>query len=213
VLHGKGLAVVVLAYNMYLECCKGKLNPEWKIEKPPDFWHFREKLSEQMLDYKPAHRIYPGDQNMRVSTQQSSKHCPGSHQTRPTRGPGCPAHILNPAVATPVGRVTKEYFVIQSRQCATNGNPPHLQLCGDFTHLQTHINSAGMAIKHPKVCHVCGEPAYSKCGLCDITLHYFSKSGANAGAECQQLLIKENKIGCFHQMRQSEAMQRTFVPE
>jgi hypothetical protein len=47
VLHGKGLAVVV-AYDMNLECCEGKLNPEWKIEKPLDFWHdFREKLSEQ----------------------------------------------------------------------------------------------------------------------------------------------------------------------
>jgi hypothetical protein len=67
---GKGLAVVVVAYNMYLlERCKGKLNPEWKIEKPLDFWHFREKLSEQMLEYKPAHCVHPGDQNMRVSTQ------------------------------------------------------------------------------------------------------------------------------------------------
>jgi hypothetical protein len=39
-------------------------------------------------------------------------------------------------------------------------------------------------IKRPHVCHVCGEPAYSKCGLCDVTLHYFSKRGAHAGAEC-----------------------------
>jgi hypothetical protein len=36
-----------------LECCKGKLNAEWKIEKPLIFWHFREKLSD--LGYKPAH--------------------------------------------------------------------------------------------------------------------------------------------------------------
>jgi hypothetical protein len=58
---------------MYLECCKGKLNAEWKIEKPLDFWHFREKLSEQMLGYNPANRVYPGDQNMRVSTKQSTR--------------------------------------------------------------------------------------------------------------------------------------------
>jgi hypothetical protein len=45
VLHGKALAVVV-AYNMYLECCEGKLNAEWKIEKPFSFWRFREKLLE-----------------------------------------------------------------------------------------------------------------------------------------------------------------------
>ena len=43
VLHGKGLAVVV-AFDMYLECCEGKINLEWKIEKPLDFWHFRERL-------------------------------------------------------------------------------------------------------------------------------------------------------------------------
>jgi hypothetical protein len=39
---------------MCLECCEGKLNAEWKIEKPLNFWQFREKLSEQMLEYKPA---------------------------------------------------------------------------------------------------------------------------------------------------------------
>ena len=40
------------------------------------------------------------------------------------------------------------------------------------------------AIKHPHMCHVCGKPAYSKCGLCDVTLHYFLKRGAHAWAEC-----------------------------
>jgi hypothetical protein len=57
---------------MYLECCEGKLNAEWKIEKPMSFWRFREKLSEQMLAYNPINRLYPGDQNMRVSTQQKA---------------------------------------------------------------------------------------------------------------------------------------------
>jgi hypothetical protein len=99
-----------------------------------------------------------------------------------------------------VGRVTKEQFVIQSRRRATTGNPPHSRLCGDLTHLQTHINSAVTAIKHPKVCHVCcGEPAYSKCGLCDVTLHYFSKRGANAGAECYILYHSDAFFGLAKQ--------------
>jgi hypothetical protein len=71
-IHGKALAVVV-AYDMYLECAKGDLDPAWKIEKPMDFWPFREKLSEQMLQYKPTRRKYPGDGNMRAATQQSQR--------------------------------------------------------------------------------------------------------------------------------------------
>ncbi len=62
-IHGKALAVVV-AYDMYLECSEGELEPAWKVEKPMDFWSFREKLSEQMLQYKPTRRKYPGDANM-----------------------------------------------------------------------------------------------------------------------------------------------------
>ena len=38
-IHGKSLAVVV-AYEMYLECCEGKLNAKWIFESPASFWHF-----------------------------------------------------------------------------------------------------------------------------------------------------------------------------
>jgi hypothetical protein len=57
VLHAKGLAVVVV-FDMCLECYEGELNAEWKIEKLLDFWHFREKLSEQMLDCEPANQFF-----------------------------------------------------------------------------------------------------------------------------------------------------------
>jgi hypothetical protein len=204
VLHGKGLAVVV-AYDMYLECCEGKINSEWKIEKPLDFWHFRERLSEQMLAYKPAHRMYPGDQNMRVSTQQPARIRTGSrtssqNSTRPPRARGRPAAgIPIPDGVAPVGRVTKAQFVHESRRHASAGQPPHSRLCGDLTHLQDHINAAVTAMKRPKVCHVCGEPAYSKCGLCDVTLHYFSKRGAHAGAECYLLYHSDAFFGLAKQ--------------
>jgi hypothetical protein len=52
-IHRKALAVVV-ACDVYLECAEGDLDPAWKIEKPMDFWPFREKLSKQMLQYKPT---------------------------------------------------------------------------------------------------------------------------------------------------------------
>lgn len=189
VLHGKGLAVVV-AFDMYLECCEGKLNSEWKIGKPLNFWQFREKLSEQMLDYDPLNRLYPGDQNMRVSTRQPTKNRrDGSETSRSIpvrRGRGRPNHTRTIPVVAPIGRVTKEQFQLQSKRRAssTPGNPAHSRLCGDLSHLQHHINSVVTAIKRPKVCQVCGENAYSKCGLCNVALHYFPKKGANVGAEC-----------------------------
>jgi hypothetical protein len=69
-LHAFSLAIVT-AYDMYLKVAEGKLNPAWQVEKPMDYWHFGEKLSEQMLGYNPASRYYPGDQNMRSATMQT----------------------------------------------------------------------------------------------------------------------------------------------
>jgi hypothetical protein len=171
VLHGKALAVVG-AHGMYLECYEGKLNLEWRIEKPLGFWYFRENLSEQMLAYTPAHRIYTGDQNMRVSTQQSTRSRLASSQQPRTRGRERPTRSPSPEVASTFGRVTKEQFVLLWRRRATPGHAPHSRLCGDLvTNLQDHINSAVTAIKRPHMCHVCGEPAYSKCGLCNVTFY------------------------------------------
>ena len=59
-LHGKSMAVVV-AYDMYLEVAEGKINNNWKLDEPMDFWRFREKLANSMLRYKPSARKYPGD--------------------------------------------------------------------------------------------------------------------------------------------------------
>ncbi len=95
--------------------------------------------------------------------------------------------------------LTKKQFVRESRRRASAGQPPHLRLCGDLTHLQDHINAAVTAMKRPKVCHVCGKPAYSKCGLCDVNLHYFSKRGANAGAECFLLYHSDAFFGLAKQ--------------
>jgi hypothetical protein len=109
VLHGKGLALVV-AFNMFLECCEGKRNLEWSIEKLLlGSWHFPEKLSpEQMLAYTPAHQVHSADQNMRNTTQQSTRSCSASTQQPSTHGCGQPACSTSPEVATTVGRVRKE---------------------------------------------------------------------------------------------------------
>ena len=68
-IHAKALAVVV-AYDIYLECCEGLLRAgEWQQTQPVDFYSFREKLAKQMLQYSPRERKYPGDEKFRVSTQ------------------------------------------------------------------------------------------------------------------------------------------------
>jgi hypothetical protein len=101
------------------------------------------------------------------------------------RGRGRPAHSAPTPTPTPVvGRVTKERFEPQSRRRASIGDPPHARPCGDLAHLQSHIDSAQIAMKHPKVCQVCGEQACSKCGLCDVALQNFPRTGTHTGAEC-----------------------------
>ena len=58
-LHGKAMAVVV-ANDMYLEVAEGKINNDWKLDEPMDFWWFRENLENSMLRYKPSARKYLG---------------------------------------------------------------------------------------------------------------------------------------------------------
>ena len=67
-LHAKAIAIVV-AYDMYLEVCEGKLRPQWAIKKPVDFHRFREKLALQMLQYSPKADKYPGDDQLRDFTK------------------------------------------------------------------------------------------------------------------------------------------------
>ena len=43
-LHAKGMAIVV-AYNMYLEVCEGKLNEDWANADPVSFHRFCEQIS------------------------------------------------------------------------------------------------------------------------------------------------------------------------
>eukprot|EP00986_Skeletonema_menzelii_P001358 scaffold366_cov153-Skeletonema_menzelii.AAC.20 len=62
------------AYDMYNECCDGLLDPSWKVEKDRmSFCIFRQTLGQQMLEYDPRKRSYPGDDQLRVCTQQHKK--------------------------------------------------------------------------------------------------------------------------------------------
>ena len=174
-IHGKALAVVV-AYDMYLECAEGDLDPAWKIEKPIDFWSFREKLSEQMLQYKPTRRKYPGDGNMRAATQQSQRDRKEKTKERNDQSildmtQGDPEVDAN----NPIDRA------ILKRAVGRRGKS---RLCGNLSHFERHVESVQTGKKHPLSCRVCGEQCYSVCGLCNKPLHFFPNRGKNMGKSC-----------------------------
>ena len=68
--HGLGMAVVI-SYNYYKELAEGNVNPAYKIEKPLDFFTFRETLARQMLAYNPKYGNYLGDDKLRDFTKYS----------------------------------------------------------------------------------------------------------------------------------------------
>ncbi len=72
--HAKAMAIVA-AYDIYLECCDGLLDPSWKVEEKNrmSFTTFRQTLGQQMLEYDPRKRCYPGDEQLRACTQQHKK--------------------------------------------------------------------------------------------------------------------------------------------
>ena len=61
--QGMALAVVT-AYDMYLECAEGIINPEWKLKDPLSHKRFRMKLGNGCLQYDPRKKILPGDEMM-----------------------------------------------------------------------------------------------------------------------------------------------------
>jgi hypothetical protein len=174
-IHGKALAVVV-AYDMYLECTEGDLEPAWKVEKPMDFWLFREKLSEQMLQYKPTRRKYPGDANMRAATQQSKR---VRMEERNTTN-----RVLDITQGEDDPDVDNSNPINRSLLRRAIGRRGKSRLCGNLSHFERHVQSVETGKKHPLSCRVCGDNCYSVCTLCDKPLHFFPSRGKNMGKNC-----------------------------
>ncbi len=66
--HAKAIAMS-LAYNIYLQCSEGGVDPNWQV-KPVSSAQFKQKLSFQMVQFKAWNQKYPGDEKMRGATQQ-----------------------------------------------------------------------------------------------------------------------------------------------
>jgi hypothetical protein len=177
-LHGKGM-VVAIAYDMYLECAEGNLNPDWKLAKPVDYWTFRERLSDKMLGYKPENRQYPGDQFMRATTKLSKK----QKNKRSTN------HSLSSAQGAFAG-VDKVTF--ESASAQIDSEP--IRLCGDLSDFTRHAESVIHGMKNPRNCKWCGIACHQMCGLCKKALHYMPNKGNSAGKIC---FVKYHNEMCF----------------
>ncbi len=63
-----------MAYSLYLQCSEGTMDQEWKVTpvSGPRFW---QRMSLQMVQYKPSNLQYPGDVKMCKNTQMNKKKC------------------------------------------------------------------------------------------------------------------------------------------
>lgn len=148
-IHGKAMAVVI-AYDIYLECCAGALDASWKVSRPVDFHRFREKLALQCLQYSPKHCKYPGDERFREHTQLKK-----NNRTRTNRSSNSVSSGSVTTYTTSSGIGAKEVEEASGR------------LCGFLDELLEHERSiAPIPNKGHAVCLCCGKQAYTKCNLC-----------------------------------------------
>ena len=107
------------------------------------FWEFCEKLSEQMMAYKSADRVFPGDEKMREVVAQNKRQ---QKRGRPKED-------------------DKDGMSMRKLRGATHNTHKVGRLCNDLSTFQKHIDSVRF-IKNGKSCEVCGITCYTVCGLC-----------------------------------------------
>ena len=152
-LHGKAMAITV-AYDMYMECCQGDLDPSWLSRSPTSFHSFREKLAKQMIAYNPRLRRYPGDQHFRISTQQHKRRRP-------------PDSVTSGSSSSAGNFLTARDFAANETRC-----------CEDLSKLIRHIASIEkLPNSSSKLCQVCGDRCYHLCSICGKALHKMPHGG------------------------------------
>lgn len=170
--HGLALAEAV-AYDIYLEVCEGKLDPDWKVEKPVSSWEFRNRLSIQQLKYDPKHMKYPGDEQFRANTALPR----AKRMDRPDKK----------------GNVTRTQLKPLIEGDSTRG-------CGDLDKLCNHLNNI-VSIPKGRACTWCGGRAYHACGICKgsdgkpLALHVTRRKSDKAVEHCFFNYHNDNCIG------------------
>ena len=150
---------VVSAHDMYLEVASGVLNPAWKVNKPMSLHKFIMRLSEQMMAYDAANAALPSDTAINAYTKltQQQRVARENQQQRRKR------------TAEDAGLVTLEQLEEACTEPATkDGTAP--RLCADISTCRKHQKSSSK-YEGGKMCKVCGEKAYTICGMCGAALH------------------------------------------
>jgi hypothetical protein len=154
-LHAKAMSIVV-AYDIYLELAEGMVNNDWKLNKPVDFYTFRETLARQMLSYNPRNVKYLGDDKFRAFTQTA----------KAKRAPSPP---LPPATD---GTITTTTAGISEAALAKGSTKK--RLCGFMGTLKDHFEACGSMERGKKLnCAFCNRPTYQFCSLCEVPMHKF----------------------------------------
>ena len=160
-MHGLSIAVVA-AYDMYLECAEGELDPEWYVhpKERMSFKKFRKELSKQMLMYNPKDESLLGDGNFRVVTQ-----LPKARRGRNTgKRKAPPPQYADDGVSIQNLKIAKNH-------CKT-------RLCGNLDLLQLHVDSVEQG-HNTKPCEACGIGTRWRCGMCKMHICLYTKSDAS----------------------------------
>lgn len=185
--HAKALAIVT-AYDIYLECTEGNLDPHWKVEDPVDFHTFRDILSIQMLQYDPVKQQYPGDEKMR---KVSKLHKDRRSQKRkfPPQQKQSKQKTIEIAKTDGSGKISYTQYRDIVRYFG--------RICSNMDEYETHLSNI-TASKNPAKCAVCSEPSYKRCNVCKVPLHNNDIKGAAKGRNCFLHFHSESYLGlCF----------------
>ena len=158
---------------MYLEVCQGYLHERCFNPNPVSFFTFCDALSKQMLHYDPNNLQYPGDAQMRsVTVLPKNRRGGGKRKGEEIRVSTSDSIVMKRGMHT--GSITFEQYKnvckSQKRFCDLAQYGKHL------SKLEKH--------KHPVKCAVCGLKAYTKCGICRVSLHNMEAQGEGTGKNC-----------------------------
>ena len=186
-LHGKCIADCV-AWDVYREACEGKLDPTWHVEEKDrlGWWEFRDKLSIQLLRYKPSNNVYPGDNRFRSFTI-TNKRRRRLHSTTDNSTSGTTRSNVSSS-----STVNLIQFNMSNVPRSRRHTP---RLCGNLDRLEKHLKSVVKKNGSGGFCDVCGKRAYVKCMLCDKHVHYFPQKGTQLDQTCFIKLHNESYFG------------------
>ena len=137
-----------------------------------DYWEFCEKLSLQMLRYKPSNKNYPGDEQFRDSTQISRARRALQFNTNDDE-----------TTVTLAGSSSVLIRDLVNESTAVRRNH-RLRLCGNLDNFEEHAKSAICSLSNHGICQVCGISCFSKCGICNKYMHFFPIRGEKREQTC-----------------------------